>query len=149
MEKFKPYLRREKNKEELEIEFQDNCFFHATKDAISGFAYGALIGGISGFVTGIRDKKAETTKQKFLSVLKNTSQKAVIEGFAFALSNMLSSYFECSIEKYRGKTDVWNGLIAGCITGATLSAKDGPNSALKGCLSAASLQFFFDSINRK
>ena len=37
------------------------------------------------------------------------------------------------VEKYRGTHDVWNSVLSGCITGATMQAKQGPQAAALGC----------------
>lgn len=47
-------------------------------------------------------------------------------GFLPLLSVALITGLECVIEKYRAKHDVKNAAIAGCITGATFAASQGP-----------------------
>ena len=41
-------------------------------------------------------------------------------GKNFALIGMLFSVYECNIETYRGKSDLWNGFLGGFCTGGTL-----------------------------
>lgn len=55
---------------------------------------------------------------------------------------------ECSIESLRAKSDIWNGVSAGCLTGGGLAIKSGPQGAFFGCaafaaFSTASMCFFF------
>lgn len=51
----------------------------------------------------------------------------------FGYIGMIYSGVECSIESLRAKHDIYNGVTAGCITGAGLSVKAGPQAALFGC----------------
>lgn len=51
----------------------------------------------------------------------------------FGYIGMIYSGVECSIESLRAKHDIYNGVSAGCITGAGLSIKAGPQAALLGC----------------
>jgi import inner membrane translocase subunit TIM22 len=37
------------------------------------------------------------------------------------------------VEKYHATHDVWNSVISGCITGAAMQAKQGPQAAALGC----------------
>ncbi len=52
---------------------------------------------------------------------------------------------ECLVEKYRGKHDVWNSVASGCITGAALQAKSGPQAAAFGCGGFAAFSLVIDS----
>ena len=52
---------------------------------------------------------------------------------------------ECLVEKYRGKHDVWNSVASGCITGAALQAKQGPQAAAMGCGGFAAFSLVIDS----
>lgn len=52
---------------------------------------------------------------------------------------------ECLVEKFRGKHDVWNSVASGCITGAALQAKQGPQAAAMGCGGFAAFSLVIDS----
>lgn len=46
--------------------------------------------------------------------------RALSTGKNFALLGVIFSAFECNIESYRGKTDLYNGFTAGFLTGGVL-----------------------------
>ena len=46
--------------------------------------------------------------------------RALNTGKNFALLGVIFSAFECNIESYRGKTDLYNGFTAGFLTGGVL-----------------------------
>jgi import inner membrane translocase subunit TIM22 len=52
---------------------------------------------------------------------------------------------ECLVEKFRGKHDVWNSVASGCITGAAMQAKSGPQAAAIGCGGFGAFSLVIDS----
>lgn len=62
----------------------------------------------------------------------------------FGYIGMVFSGVECSIESLRAKHDLYNGMSAGCITGASLSVKAGPQAALLGCAGFAAFSTAID-----
>jgi import inner membrane translocase subunit TIM22 len=56
---------------------------------------------------------------------------------------------ECCIEGYRGKNDLTNGVMAGCITGGVLAAPAGPQAAALGCAGFAAFSLAIDSYMRR
>ncbi|GEQ68715.1 hypothetical protein JCM33374_g2383 [Metschnikowia sp. JCM 33374] len=62
----------------------------------------------------------------------------------FGYIGMIFSGVECSIESLRAKHDIYNGVSAGCITGAGLSIKAGPQAALLGCAGFAAFSTAID-----
>jgi len=58
--------------------------------------------------------------------------RAWSNGKNFAIIGVIFSAFECNIESYRGKTDIWNGFLAGCCAGGTLGLRAGIKPALGG-----------------
>lgn len=65
-------------------------------------------------------------RQEVVVSLKRTTVKARNWGKNFAMVTAVFSGVECAIEKTRGKKDIFNGVSAGCVTGAALAAKAGP-----------------------
>lgn len=62
----------------------------------------------------------------------------------FGFLGLVYSGVECSIESLRAKHDIYNGVSAGCITGAGLSLKAGPQAALLGCAGFAAFSTAID-----
>lgn len=55
---------------------------------------------------------------------------------------------ECCIEGFRGKNDLSNGVVAGCITGGILGVPAGPQAAALGCVGFAAFSAAIDSYMR-
>ncbi|GMM30448.1 translocation channel protein [Martiniozyma asiatica (nom. inval.)] len=62
----------------------------------------------------------------------------------FAKLGFYFSGVECVIESLRGKSDLWNGALAGCVTGGGLAVKTGPTNALVGCAGFAAFSTAID-----
>lgn len=62
-----------------------------------------------------------------------TAEKSLYWCRNFAFITGVFGGTDCLVEKYRGKHDVWNSVASGCITGAALQAKQGPQAAAIGC----------------
>lgn len=62
----------------------------------------------------------------------------------FGYIGAIYSGVECSIESFRAKHDIYNGVSAGCITGAGLSIKAGPQAAFLGCAGFAAFSTAID-----
>jgi import inner membrane translocase subunit TIM22 len=53
---------------------------------------------------------------------------------------------ECLIEKYRGRSDEFNPLLAGCTTGAILAYRAGPQGMAIGCASFAAFSYAMEQV---
>eukprot|EP00978_Attheya_sp_CCMP212_P038279 scaffold188160_cov81-Attheya_sp.AAC.1 len=51
---------------------------------------------------------------------------------------------KCLVETFRGKKDVWNVAMGGCVTGAAMSAKQGNQVMAFGCGGFATFSFVAD-----
>ncbi|ODV61712.1 translocation channel protein TIM22 [Ascoidea rubescens DSM 1968] len=56
---------------------------------------------------------------------------------------------ECCVESLRAKDDIYNGLMAGCITGGGLAIKSGPVATAIGCAGFAAFGAAIDLYMRK
>ncbi|EDO17974.1 hypothetical protein Kpol_1054p21 [Vanderwaltozyma polyspora DSM 70294] len=62
----------------------------------------------------------------------------------FGFMGMIYSGTECVVESVRAKNDIYNGVLAGCITGGGLAFKSGPQAALIGCAGFAAFSTAID-----
>ena len=51
---------------------------------------------------------------------------------------------ECTVEKVRGKHDMTNALLAGCLTGGGLAVRGGPQATAVGCAGFAAFGYVMD-----
>ena len=61
----------------------------------------------------------------------------------------LARYFsttECFVEKARGRTDKWNQIGGGCLTGAILAYGSGPQAMCLGCAGFAAFSALFEKL---
>ncbi len=65
--------------------------------------------------------------------LKDMGAKSYSSTKNFAMIGVLYSGTECCIEGYRAKSDLYNSVSAGCVTGAILAYKAGPSATALGC----------------
>ncbi|GMI22365.1 hypothetical protein TeGR_g8410 [Tetraparma gracilis] len=83
-------------------------------------------------------------KEQAMAALRSTGEKSLYWCRNFAFITGVFSGSECVVEKLRGRTDIWNPTISGCITGAMLQAKAGPSSAAFGCIGFASFSIVIE-----
>lgn len=62
----------------------------------------------------------------------------------FGYMGMIYSGAECAVESIRAKNDIYNGVMAGCITGGGLAFKSGPQAAMIGCAGFAAFSTAID-----
>ncbi|KAF4352658.1 hypothetical protein G4B88_012561 [Cannabis sativa] len=85
-----------------------------------GLAMGLFIGSLDNPIT--RDEMSG--KQQFVYQAKQMGRRSWSSAKAFAVMGFVFSAAECVIEKARAKHDTTNTVVAGCVTGGTISAKE-------------------------
>lgn len=136
----------------LMIEFMQSCPGKTVMSGVSGFLLGGFFGlfmasmaydvplGTSG-VTHISELPLkQQMKLQFADMGRRSWSSAKNFGFIGAIF----SGVECSIESLRAKNDIYNGVVAGCITGGGLALSSGPQLALIGCAGFAAFSTLID-----
>lgn len=125
-------------------------------------AIGVVGGGVMGLLMGVflgamsdatppvtviagKDVPQAPFREQMRVVLRATGEKSLYWCRNFAFITGVFGGSECLVEKYRGKHDVWNSVASGCITGAALQAKNGPQAAAVGCGGFAAFSLVIDS----
>ena len=85
-----------------------------------------------------------STKTRY--VLRATGDKSVYWCKQFAFITGVFTGSECVVEKYRGKHDVWNQVVSGCVAGAAIQAKNGPMASATGCAGFAAFSLVIEQI---
>jgi len=80
--------------------------------------------------------------------LKDMGAKSWSSAKNFAMIGGIYSGVECTIEGFRAKSDLKNSAMAGCITGAGLAYKAGPQAVLLGCGGFAAFSTAIDAYMR-
>ncbi|RIB08284.1 mitochondrial inner membrane translocase subunit Tim17/Tim22/Tim23/peroxisomal protein PMP24 [Gigaspora rosea] len=131
---------------------QDSCIFKSALSGVLGFGLGGLFGMFfSSFeMTPYNPAVYEQPmKQQLKATAKDMFQRSSSMAKNFGIVGALFSGTECIIEGYRAKNDLYNGAAAGCITGAILAAKSGPQNVLIGCAGFAAFSTAIDYYMRR
>ena len=91
---------------------------------------------------------SSTTMAQLKEHFKASGRQGVRYAKGFGMAGALFVAAECTVEKYRGRTDIWNSVIGGCAAGAALAANGGPQAAAAGCgsfaLFSAAIEMYMD-----
>ena len=119
----------------------ENCGFKSATGIVLGSGMGLVLGvfmsamsDMTPPVTVINGKEVPQAplKEQMRTTLRATGEKCLYYSRSFAFITGIFSGSECVIEKARGKEDVWNQVLSGCVTGAAMQAKQGPQAAAIG-----------------
>eukprot|EP00112_Aurelia_sp_Birch-Aquarium-sp1_P003327 Seg1372.4 transcript_id=Seg1372.4/GoldUCD/mRNA.D3Y31 product="Mitochondrial import inner membrane translocase subunit Tim22" protein_id=Seg1372.4/GoldUCD/D3Y31 len=125
-----------KKKEEVVVErVMENCAFKTVMACVLGYGLGAGFGVFTAVTS---------QNQTARSVFKEMKSRASSYGKNFAVVGAMFSATECVLESYRGKTDLKNGTMAGCITGGLLGLRAGGQAAILGCAGFAAFSTAID-----
>jgi len=125
----------------------DNCLFRGASAAVIGAGLGIAFGAIFGLNTPTPEQLEKPLMTQVVEGFKQTGRASVSSAKNFALVGAVFSTTECSIEHLRAKSDIYNGLAAGCISGGVLSWRGGPQGMALGCVGFAAfsgaIDYFF------
>jgi import inner membrane translocase subunit TIM22 len=133
----------------------NSCALRAAVGTMGGAAMGILMGVFMGAMSDAnppvsviagKDVPQAPFREQMRVVLRATGEKSLYWCKSFAFLTGIFGGSECLVEKYRGKSDVWNSVYSGCITGAALQAKSGPQAAAFGCGGFAVFSLIADKI---
>ncbi|TGZ77162.1 Tim17-domain-containing protein [Ascodesmis nigricans] len=83
-------------------------------------------------------------RQQLKAGFKDMGKRSWSSAKNFGTVGAIFSGTECCIEGFRAKNDMYNGVAAGCITGAALAAGAGPQAAAVGCAGFAAFSAAID-----
>ncbi len=116
-----------------------------------GLLMGVFMGALTDMtppVTIIEGKEVPQAplKEQVRTTMRATADKSMYWCRQFAFITGVFGGTECLVEKYRGKHDVWNAVVSGCVTGAAMQAKAGPQASAIGCGGFAAFSLVIDSV---
>lgn len=117
---------------------------------IMGLLMGVFLGALSDATPpvqtiGGKDVPQAPMKEQVRVTMRATADKSLYWCKNFAFITGVFGGSECLVEKFRGKHDMWNPVVSGCITGAALQAKSGPQAMAVGCGGFAAFSIVIDS----
>jgi import inner membrane translocase subunit TIM22 len=101
------------------IAVMESCPAKCVMSGVGGFGMGALFGLFTASVDPlhtINPNRVPTLKE----IAREMGTRAYSTGKNFAVLGVMFSAFECNIETFRAKTDIYNGLLSGFCTGGVL-----------------------------
>ncbi|XP_030474159.1 mitochondrial import inner membrane translocase subunit TIM22-4-like [Syzygium oleosum] len=130
-----------------EIRGQDiwnNCAVRSVVSGVMGGGLGIFMGLLLGALDNPIMQDQMTGKQQFIYTAKQMGQRSWHSAKTFAVMGLVFSAAECVVEKARAKHDTTNTVVAGCVTGGTLSARGGPKAACAGCAGFAAFSVLIE-----
>ncbi|XP_075633076.1 mitochondrial import inner membrane translocase subunit TIM22-4-like [Castanea sativa] len=130
-----------------EIRGQDiwnNCAVRSVVSGVMGGGLGLFMGMFLGALDNPIMQDEMTGRQQFIYTAKQMGRRSWSSAKAFAIMGLVFSAAECVVEKARAKHDMTNTVVAGCVTGGTLSAKGGPKAACAGCAGFAAFSVLIE-----
>jgi import inner membrane translocase subunit TIM22 len=119
--------------------------------SVCGLVMGVFLGAMSDMtppVTIINGKEVPQAplREQMRTTLRATGEKSLYWARNFAFITGVFGGTDCLVEKYRGTHDVWNSVLSGCVTGAAMQAKQGPQAAAIGCGGFAAFSLVIDKV---
>ena len=131
--------------DEFESLYREPCPWRIVDDAGTGFAMGAIGGGIFSFFKGIRfSSLGFSSRMRFgLQALK---ARGPVYGGNLAVWGGLLSSIDCSLIWLRGKEDPWNSVLAGSTASGLLALRTGMAGMVVAAIAGAVILGLFESI---
>jgi len=135
--------------------FMSNCAGKAAIGLFGGAGMGLLMGvflgamsDMSSPITVLNGKEVPQAplREQMRTTMRATAEKSMYWSRNFAFITAVFGGSDCLVEKYRGTHDVWNAVISGCVTGAAMQAKQGPQAAAIGCGGFAAFSLVIDKV---
>ncbi|KAG8476197.1 hypothetical protein CXB51_033206 [Gossypium anomalum] len=112
-------------------EVWNNCAVRSVASGVMGGGLGFMMGMFLGALDNPVMQDQMSGKQQLLYNLKQMGSRSWSSAKTFAVMGVVFSAVECVVEKARAKHDTTNTVVAGCVTGGTMSAKESSKPALK------------------
>ncbi|CAH8856425.1 unnamed protein product [Trichobilharzia szidati] len=131
------------NEELMVRRVMDSCPFKASLSCFGGFVLGGIFGLFSASVdpmSTIHGAETPTTKQ----VMKEMYSRSLSHAKSFAMIGALFAGTECTLESYRGKSDLLNSTLSGAIVGGGIGFRAGLQASILG---AAGFSLFSTAID--
>ncbi|GAB2274269.1 hypothetical protein Dimus_009035 [Dionaea muscipula] len=132
-----------------EIRGQDiwnNCAIRSAVSGVMGGGLGLVMGLFLGSLDTPMIEEKMKLKEQLIYQAKQMGRRSWSSCKAFAVMGLIFSATECVVEKARAKHDTTNTVVAGCVTGAAISARGGPQAACAGCAGFAAFSVLIEKV---
>ena len=122
-----------------------NALISGAAGGVMGLALGAVLFPFSNSQQAVETENLPMREQvrrgmkEMGSQSKSWGKNLMVLGAVFSCS-------ECFVEKSRGRSDRWNAVYGGCITGAVLARDAGPQAMAMGCAGFAAFSYAIDAL---
>ncbi|EER01990.1 conserved hypothetical protein [Perkinsus marinus ATCC 50983] len=123
----------------------ESCIGRAVSSYFMGGALGLLMGGFFHTMQPIDVDASLPFRQQVRQAYKGFGQASLSMAKGFAVCGAVYSGVDCFVERARGSHDLNNSIYAGCLTGAALAYKGGPQAMAMGCAGFAAFSIVIDS----
>jgi import inner membrane translocase subunit TIM22 len=126
----------------------ESCIVRAIFSGVAGVGLGALMGGFFHTMQPVDSAFDEklTFREQVRRQYKGFGANCVRMAKGFGKVGLVYSGIECAMERERAQRDVPNALYAGCLTGAVLAYKAGPQGMAMGCAGFAAFSAAIEAI---
>eukprot|EP01104_Vermistella_antarctica_P014311 TRINITY_DN4477_c0_g4_i1.p1 TRINITY_DN4477_c0_g4~~TRINITY_DN4477_c0_g4_i1.p1 ORF type:complete len:312 (-),score=90.84 TRINITY_DN4477_c0_g4_i1:1223-2158(-) len=126
----------------------EGCIFKAILSAVVGGGFGAFMGMLMSnhSNTDAALPKDASTRLKVVTHFKELGKSSWGMAKNFAMVGLVFAGTECVIERARAKSDIYNSLGAGCISGAALSYRNGAKGMAFGCAGFMAFSYVIDKV---
>ncbi|KAL6948520.1 Mitochondrial import inner membrane translocase subunit tim22 [Hanseniaspora vineae] len=141
------------------LTFMSSCPGKSMISGVTGFALGGVFGLFMASMSydtplhtasiASKDSPLKTIadmpfKQQMKVAWSDMTKRSWSSAKNFGYIGMIYAGVECCVESTRAKSDIFNGLAAGCLTGGGLAYKSGPQAAAIGCAGFAAFSAAID-----
>lgn len=140
---------------EMMIQFMSSCPGKSIISGVTGFSLGGVLGlfmASMAYDTPLHTPLSSVGKiaeipmtQQIKLQFADMGKRSYSSAKNFGYMGLIYAGVECVVESVRAKTDIYNGLWAGCLTGGGLAYKNGPQAALVGCAGFAAFSLAIDT----
>ncbi|GMM55189.1 translocation channel protein [Maudiozyma humilis] len=133
---------------QMMMDFMTSCPGKSAISGVTGFALGGVLGLFMASMaydtplhvptpgnmqSPIQQMADLPMKQQIKLQFADMGKRSYSSAKNFGYIGLIYAGVECVVESTRAKNDIYNGVSAGCITGAGLAYKSGPQAAAIGC----------------
>ncbi|ODV86217.1 hypothetical protein CANARDRAFT_196386 [[Candida] arabinofermentans NRRL YB-2248] len=134
------------------MDFISSCPGKSVMSGVSGFFLGGFFGLFMASMAydappgmnGVQQISDLPLKQQMKLQFSDMGRRTWSSAKNFGYIGTIFAGVECGIESFRAKNDIWNGTMAGCVTGGGLAIKSGPTATLIGCAGFAAFSSAID-----